>query len=42
MCPASLLPQAEVRPRSVLEKFVRLMGPYAPHWAEEVWNNVPR
>lgn len=32
--------QAAVRPRSVLEKFVVLMGPYAPHWAEEVWRRL--
>ncbi len=27
----------EVRPRSVLEKFVLLLSPYAPHMAEELW-----
>ena len=32
--------KAEVRPRSVLEPFVLLMGAYAPHWAEEVWHRL--
>jgi leucyl-tRNA synthetase len=27
----------EVRPRSVLEPFVLLLAPYAPHVAEELW-----
>ena len=27
----------EVRPRSVLEPFVLLLAPYAPHIAEELW-----
>jgi leucyl-tRNA synthetase len=27
----------EVRPRSALEPFVLLLGPYAPHIAEELW-----
>ena len=27
----------EVRPRSVLEQFVLLLSPYAPHMAEELW-----
>ncbi|MFM7844743.1 MAG: class I tRNA ligase family protein, partial [Planctomycetota bacterium] len=26
-----------VRPRSVLERFVLLIAPYAPHLAEELW-----
>jgi len=29
--------QLEVRPRSVLEPFVLLLAPYAPHIAEELW-----
>ncbi|MGD9549083.1 MAG: leucine--tRNA ligase [Candidatus Krumholzibacteriia bacterium] len=29
--------QLEVRPRSVLEDFAKLLGPYAPHLAEEIW-----
>jgi leucyl-tRNA synthetase len=29
--------QLEVRPRSVLEPFVLLLAPYAPHAAEELW-----
>jgi len=31
------LTQLEVRPRSVLEPFVLLLAPYAPHIAEELW-----
>jgi len=30
----------EVRPRSVLEQFVLLLGPYAPHMAEELWGRL--
>jgi len=30
----------EVRPRSVLEQFVLLLGPYAPHLAEELWSRL--
>jgi leucyl-tRNA synthetase len=29
--------KVEVRPRKVLEPFVLLLGPYAPHIAEELW-----
>ena len=29
--------QLEVRPRAVLETFVLLLAPYAPHLAEELW-----
>ncbi|MCI0703889.1 MAG: leucine--tRNA ligase, partial [Planctomycetia bacterium] len=29
--------QLEVRPRSVLEPFVLILAPYAPHIAEELW-----
>jgi leucyl-tRNA synthetase len=29
--------QLEVRPKSVLEPFVLLLAPYAPHIAEELW-----
>jgi leucyl-tRNA synthetase len=32
--------QLEVRPRNVLEKFVLLLGPYAPHLAEELWSRL--
>ncbi|MBU8871275.1 MAG: leucine--tRNA ligase [Gemmatimonadales bacterium] len=32
--------QAAVRPRSVLEQFVLLLAPYAPHWSEEVWRRL--
>ncbi len=32
--------QLEVRPRAVLEKFVLLLGPYAPHLAEELWSRL--
>lgn len=31
------LTKLEVRPRSVLEPFVLLLGPFAPHLAEELW-----
>jgi leucyl-tRNA synthetase len=31
------LTKQEVRPRSVLEPFVLLLAPYAPHVAEELW-----
>jgi leucyl-tRNA synthetase len=34
------LTQCEVRPRSVLETFVLLLGPYAPHLAEELWSRL--
>ena len=30
----------DVRPRSVLEPFVLLLGPYAPHLAEELWSRL--
>ncbi len=30
--------QLEVRPRAVLEPFVLLLAPYAPHVAEELWH----
>ena len=30
----------EVRPRSVLEQFVLLISPYAPHLAEEIWSRL--
>ncbi|MFO7608856.1 MAG: leucine--tRNA ligase [Candidatus Krumholzibacteriia bacterium] len=31
------LNQRQVRPRAVLEAFVLLLAPYAPHLAEEIW-----
>ncbi len=34
------LNQREVRPRSVLETFVLLLAPYAPHLAEELWSRL--
>ncbi|HPF71548.1 MAG TPA: leucine--tRNA ligase [Candidatus Krumholzibacteria bacterium] len=34
------LNQREVRPRSVLETFVLLLAPYAPHLAEEIWSRL--
>jgi leucyl-tRNA synthetase len=30
----------EVRPRSVVETFVLLLAPYAPHLAEEIWSRL--
>ena len=30
----------EQRPRAVLEQFVLLLAPYAPHLAEEMWQVV--
>jgi len=27
----------DVKPRSVLEQFIKLLAPYAPHMAEEIW-----
>jgi leucyl-tRNA synthetase len=35
---ANHLTKAEVRPRSVLEPFVLLLSPFAPHMAEELWS----
>jgi len=32
------LTKLEVRPRSALEPFVLLLGPFAPHLAEELWH----
>ena len=32
--------QREVRPRAVLEQFVLLLAPYAPHLAEELWSRL--
>jgi leucyl-tRNA synthetase len=32
--------QLEVRPRAVLETFVLLLAPYAPHLAEEIWSRL--
>jgi len=30
----------EVRPKKVLETFVLLLGPFAPHLAEELWHTL--
>ena len=32
--------QLQARPRAVLEQFVLLLGPYAPHLAEELWSRL--
>jgi leucyl-tRNA synthetase len=32
--------QQEVRPRAVLEQFVLMLAPYAPHLAEELWRKL--
>jgi len=32
--------QLDVRPRSILEQFVLLLGPYAPHMSEELWSRL--
>jgi leucyl-tRNA synthetase len=34
---ANFLTKKETRPRSVLKTFVLLLGPFAPHLAEELW-----
>jgi len=34
------LTSMEVRPRAVLEPFVLLLAPYAPHLAEEMWSRL--
>jgi leucyl-tRNA synthetase len=34
--------QQQVRPRSVMERFVLLLAPYAPHLAEELWRKLGR
>jgi leucyl-tRNA synthetase len=34
------LTQRELRPRAVLEPFVLLLAPYAPHLAEELWEKL--
>ncbi len=30
----------EVRPRTVLEQFLKLLAPYAPHMTEEIWSRL--
>ena len=32
--------QQETRPRSVMERFLLLLAPYAPHMAEEIWQRL--
>jgi leucyl-tRNA synthetase len=34
------LTKLEVRPRSVLERFVLVLSPFAPHLAEELWHTL--
>jgi leucyl-tRNA synthetase len=34
------LARLEVRPRSVMEPFVLLLAPFAPHAAEELWQRL--
>ena len=34
------LNQLDVRPRAVLEQFILLLAPYAPHLAEELWRKL--
>jgi leucyl-tRNA synthetase len=34
------LAKQEVRPRSVVESFVLLLAPFAPHIAEELWQRL--
>jgi leucyl-tRNA synthetase len=33
---------ADVRPKSILEPFVLLLSPFAPHLAEELWETLGR
>ncbi len=30
----------DVKPRSVLEQYIKLLAPYAPHLAEEIWSRL--
>ena len=34
------LSQQEIRPKSVVEKFVLILAPFAPHIAEELWEEL--
>ena len=34
------LTNMELRPRSVMEDFLKLLAPYAPHMTEELWNRL--
>lgn len=36
----NFLTGCEARPRAVLEKFLHLLSPYAPHIAEEIWSRL--
>jgi len=34
------LSKQQVRPKSVVEKFVQILAPFAPHIAEELWQKL--
>jgi len=37
---ANVLTHASIRPREVVETFVKLLAPFAPHVAEELWGKL--